>query len=99
MSQRDLANRTGIAYSTLNAWVRRARGQGGGIDPDQLRALARGLGVTVAEVFAANGRRAPGDLDQEREAKLLRLYRNLAVDAQRALIQMAETLSRNTRAS
>lgn len=99
MSQRELATTTGIPYSTLNAWVTRRRGGGGGIDPDHLRALAKALKITAAEMFAANGRQTPGDLDEVREAKLLRLYRNLSVSGQRALIQTAETLSKGMRAS
>jgi transcriptional regulator with XRE-family HTH domain len=99
MSQRTLADKTGIAYSTLNAWITRRRGGGGGINPDHLRKLAEVLDVTVREMFAANGRQVPGDLDREREAKLLRLYRNLPTEGQRALIGMAEALDSSTRAS
>lgn len=99
MSQRELSDRTGIPYSTLNAWITRRRGGGGGINPDHLRKLAEVLDVTVREMFAANGRQVPGDLDREREAKLLRIFRNLTTEGQRALIQMAEALDQTTRAS
>ncbi|WP_331623623.1 helix-turn-helix transcriptional regulator [Streptomyces sp.] len=99
MTQRDLAKVTGIPYSTLNAWLTRRRGTGGGISPDHLRALAKGVRLTVREMFEANGRQVPGDLDAEREAKLLRIYRNLPVEGQRALIQTAEALGRSMRAS
>lgn len=98
-TQRELATATGIPYSTLNAWATRRRGTGGGIDPDDLRKLAKALRLKVAEVFEANGRRVPGELNAEREAKLLRLYRNLSTEAQRALIQTAEVMSRSMRAS
>jgi transcriptional regulator with XRE-family HTH domain len=99
MTQRRLADVTGIPYSTLNAWATRRRGSGGGIPPEHLRMLARHLKVTVAEMFAANGRRVPGELSAEREARLLTLYRGLSTDGQRALIQTAETLNRGMRAS
>jgi len=99
MSQRRLSDDTGIPYSTLNAWVTRRRGTGGGIDPDLLRTLARHLAVTPAEMFAAAGRRVPGDRSAEREAKLLRIYRNLSDEGQRALIATAETLDRGMRIS
>jgi transcriptional regulator with XRE-family HTH domain len=99
MTQRDLADETGIPYSTLNAWITRRRGGGGGINPDQLRLLAEHLDVTAKAMFEANGRQVPGELSQEREAKLLRLFRNLTTEGQRALIQTAEALTRGTRAS
>lgn len=98
-SQRWLSDETGIAYSTLNHWVTRRRGTGGNIDSDDLRALAKGLQVAVAEVFTASGRRVPADLDQEREKKLLRLYRSLSTEGQRALISTAEVLGRSMKAS
>ncbi|WP_441251149.1 helix-turn-helix domain-containing protein [Kitasatospora sp. McL0602] len=98
-SQTWLAKETGIPLPTLNAWVRRTRGGDGRIDPERLRGLAAVLPVTVAEVFTAAGRRAPAELDEEREKKLLKLYRGLPVSSQRALIQQAEALARVTRAS
>lgn len=99
MTQRELATNAGIPYSTLNAWLTRRRGTGGGISPDHLRALAKELRVTAREMFEANGRAVPGDLDAAREAKLLKIYRNLPVESQRALIQTAEALDRGSRAS
>jgi transcriptional regulator with XRE-family HTH domain len=99
MTQRRLATVTGIPYSTVNAWATRRRGMGGGIPPDHLRTLAKHLKVKVAEAFEANGRRVPGELNVERETKLLAIYRNLSTDGQRALLQAAEALSRGMRAS
>jgi transcriptional regulator with XRE-family HTH domain len=99
MSQRTLSDKSEIPYSTLNAWITRRRGGGGGIDPGHLRKLAEILDVTVREMFAANGRQVPGDLDREREAKLLRIFRNLTTEGQRALIGMAEALDKSSRAS
>lgn len=100
LTQKALADCSGIAHQTINAWVKRRRGVGGGIDPDTLRALAKCLPkTTVAEVFAAAGRRAPAELDAEREKKLLRIFRNLPVSSQRALIQTAEAFEQSARAA
>lgn len=98
MTQKQLSEESGIPMSTLNAWTTRRRGTKG-VNPDKLRALAKALGVPVRIVFEAAGRKVPGRLDEEREAKLLRLYRNLPVDGQRALVQTAEALNRAARAS
>lgn len=96
-TQSWLAQESGIPLATINAWWTGRRTTG---DPDRLRALAEVLpGVTVAEVFAAGGRRAPAALDEERERKLLRLYRELPVDQQRMLVQQAELLAKMSRAS
>lgn len=99
ITQRKLATETGIAYSTLNAWATRRRGTGGRIDPEHLRILAKALGYTARQMFEANGRAVPGDLDAARETKLLRIYRDLPAEGQRALLQTAEALQRGTRAS
>lgn len=98
MSQKQLAEASGIPLSTINAWLTRRRGTKG-VDPDKLRALAAALGVPVRIVFAGAGRQTPAPLDEEREAKLLRLYRNLTVQGQRALVQTAEALNQTSRAS
>lgn len=99
MTQKELATVTGIPYSTLNAWATRRRGRGGGIKPEHLRKLAEHLDFTAKEMFEANGRQVPGDLNEEREAEMLRAYRNLSTEGQRALIQTAKVLGRSMRAS
>lgn len=100
LTQKAIADCSGIPYQTVNAWVKRRRGGGGKIDPDTLRALQKCLPrTTVADVFAAAGRRTPADLDSEREAKLLRIYRNLPVASQRALVQTAEAFEQSARAA
>lgn len=98
LTQKWLAEESGIPYSTLNAWCTRRRGTTG-VDPDVLRVLGKALGVPARVVFEAAGRRVPGPSSEEREVKLLRLYRNLSVEGQRALIQMAEAMDRESRAS
>ncbi|WP_405676842.1 helix-turn-helix domain-containing protein [Streptomyces sp. NBC_01511] len=94
--QKELADATGITYSRLNNWLTRTRGTSR-IDAEDLRALAValqrwGAKVTPRQVFAANGRPTPGPAVEERERKLIDIYRSLPVQGQRALIQHAELL-------
>ncbi|MEU3598815.1 transcriptional regulator [Streptomyces sp. NPDC006798] len=95
-SQKDLAAASNITYTRLNHWLRGTRGTSR-IAPDDLRALTAalrhwGADVSVAEVFQAAGRAVPGRAGDEREARLLRIYRALPVSGQRALLQHAELL-------
>ncbi|TXS36968.1 helix-turn-helix domain-containing protein [Streptomyces sp. OR43] len=95
-TQKELAAQAGIKYPTLNAWVNRTRGTSR-IDADDLRAMVNVLrlwraDVTPAQMFKAAGRRVPGPSSEEREQRLLRLYRDLPTDGQRALIQTAEAM-------
>jgi transcriptional regulator with XRE-family HTH domain len=100
LTQKRIAEAAGIPYATLNAWVTGRRGAGGRIAADDLRALADALppAYPAARVFAAAGRRTPADLDAEREARLLEIYRDLDCDQQRALVEMARALARLPRA-
>jgi transcriptional regulator with XRE-family HTH domain len=98
LTQKAIAEASGIPVATLSAWVTRRRGTAGRIDGSVLRRLAEALGVTPRDVFEAAGRRPPADLDAAREEKLLRLYRDMSVSGQRALIETAEALSRVPRA-
>jgi hypothetical protein len=102
-TQKDLATAAGIAYPTLNAWLNRTRGTSR-IDPDRLRDLVAifrrwGVEVTPKEMFAAAGRPVPGRADQEREDRLLKLYRQLPEDQQRDLVKDAEARLRISRVS
>lgn len=102
-TQKDLAVASGIKYATLNAWVNRTRGTSQ-IESEKLRALAdalRAWGATVTpkQVFESAGHPVPGPTDAEREARLLKIYRELSVDSQRALITTAEAMRKGTRAS
>ncbi|MEY9874796.1 transcriptional regulator with XRE-family HTH domain [Streptacidiphilus sp. MAP12-33] len=96
LTQKRIAERAGIPYATLNAWVTGRRGAGGRIASDDLRALADALppAYPASRVFAAAGRRTPADLDAEREARLLEIYRALDTDQQRALVEMARALAK-----
>lgn len=99
MTQKELATKAGIPYTTLNGWVRRTRGTGGRVNPDHLRAivtaLPRGM-TTVAEIFESAGRSVPGEVNTERKAKLVRIYDELPTESQRALVDMAVALSRSS---
>jgi transcriptional regulator with XRE-family HTH domain len=100
LTQKRIAEQAGIPYATLNAWVTGRRGAGGRIASDDLRALAEALpqDYPASRVFAAAGRRTPADLDAEREARLLEIYRDLDCDQQRALVEMARALAKLPRA-
>ncbi|MFC8435178.1 helix-turn-helix domain-containing protein [Streptomyces sp. NPDC057253] len=101
---KDLATEAGVSYATLNAWMNRTRGTSR-IKTETLRDLVRvlrdkwGLSVTPAEMFASVGRAVPGGSDEEREARLLRIYRELPVDKQRDVLKYADALLTVSRAS
>ncbi|MER7572741.1 helix-turn-helix transcriptional regulator [Streptomyces sp. NPDC126514] len=95
-TQKELAAEAGIPYPTLNAWVNRTRGTSR-IDPEKLRAMVEvfrhwGVRTTPKEFFEAVGRPVPGPSEDEREARLLKLYRQLPEARQRALLKDAEAM-------
>ncbi|CAL9421637.1 helix-turn-helix domain-containing protein [Streptomyces sp. SID8376] len=95
-TQKDLAREAGISYPTLNAWMNRTRGTSR-IPPEKLRAMVEvfrrwGVRTTPKEFFEAVGRPVPGPSRDEREARLLKLYRQLPEARQRALIKDAEAM-------
>ncbi|KUN79364.1 helix-turn-helix domain-containing protein [Streptomyces griseoruber] len=95
-TQKDLASEAGIAYPTLNAWMNRTRGTSR-IDPEKLRAMVEvfrrwGVTTTPREFFESVGRPVPGPSGDEREARLLMLYRQLPESRQRALLKDAEAM-------
>ncbi|MEU5318432.1 helix-turn-helix domain-containing protein [Streptomyces sp. NPDC021056] len=100
-TQKDLASEAGISYPTLNAWMNRTRGTSR-IDPEKLRAMVEvfrrwGVRTTPKEFFEAVGRPVPGPSGDEREARLLNLYRQLPESRQRALLKDAEAMLQVTR--
>ncbi|MFD3614473.1 helix-turn-helix domain-containing protein [Streptomyces sp. NPDC058676] len=102
-TQKDLATEAGVPYPTLNAWMNRTRGTSR-IDPEVLRSLVAafrrwGVEVTPKEMFEATGRPVPGPSGDEREARLLHLYRQLPEDKQRALVKDAEAMAQVSRVS
>ncbi|MBQ1094193.1 helix-turn-helix domain-containing protein [Streptomyces sp. B93] len=95
-TQKDLAAASGIAYPTLNAWMNRTRGTSR-IAPEKLRAMVKvfrewGVQTTPREFFEAVGRPVPGPSRDEREKRLLELYRQLPESRQRALVKDAEAM-------
>lgn len=73
-----LARRSGLSTSTLHSWKSGDRATGNrGPNPDKLRQLADGAGLTVAEVFEAAGRHVPAAVDDEEERRFLHLLRTL----------------------
>ncbi|MET7451688.1 helix-turn-helix transcriptional regulator [Streptomyces sp. NPDC005574] len=95
-TQKDLAAESGISYPTLNAWMNRTRGTSR-IDPEKLRSMVEvfrrwGVRTTPREFFEAVGRPVPGPSGDEREARLLKLYRQLPEARQRALLKDAEMM-------
>lgn len=95
-TQKDLASEAGISYPTLNAWMNRTRGTSR-IDPEKLRAMVEvfrrwGVSTTPREFFESVGRPVPGPSGDEREARLLTLYRQLPESRQRALLKDAEAM-------
>ncbi|MGI5196530.1 helix-turn-helix domain-containing protein [Streptomyces sp. CA-288835] len=102
-NQKDLATAAGISYQTLNAWMNRTRGTSR-VDPDTLRSMvdvfrAWGVKTTPREFFEAVGRPVPGPTNEEREARLLKIYRQLPEDKQRALVKDAEAMLAVSRVS
>ncbi|MFF5984366.1 helix-turn-helix domain-containing protein [Streptomyces olindensis] len=102
-TQKELATQAGISYPTLNAWMNRTRGTSR-ISPDVLRSLvdafrAWGVAITPREMFEAAGRPVPGRADEERETRLLRLYRQLPEAKQRDLLKFAEAMLRDAAAA
>jgi transcriptional regulator with XRE-family HTH domain len=102
-TQKELAAAAGLKYPTLNAWMNRTRGTSR-IDPDDLRRMVDvfrswGVETTPREFFESVGRQVPGPTDQEREARLLKIYRSLPARQQRSLIEIAEGMSSASRVS
>lgn len=81
-----LAKRSGLPISTLHSWKQGDRATGSrGPSPDKLRQLAKGAGLTVAEVFEAAGRRVDEPAGDEEERRFLHLYRTLGDEDRRVL--------------
>lgn len=101
LTQKGLAERSGIPLATLNAWVSgRRTPQNTPDSKEQLRSLAKHLpGVTVAQLFESIGQQVPGDLSPEAEARVLAQYRNLSSARRRIVDQVVETLAAEERST
>lgn len=93
LTQTEIARRVGVHVSTVNLWVQRKRGLGRGPSRDTLTKLADALGESPRSVFAAAGRKVPGPLSPDAEARVLEIFRDLTAEQQR----MFETQMRAVR--
>lgn len=101
LTQKGLAERSGVPLATLNAWVSGRRTPQNTADTKaQLRALAKHLpGVSVAQLFESIGQQVPGELSPEAEARTLAMYRNLSSARRRIVDSLVETLSSEERST
>lgn len=85
VSNSEIARRIGVSPAAVSAWINRTRGTGRGPNRDNLVALRDAFpDFTRDEIFNAAGRRTPGPLDPDREARVLEYYRELTEEQQRA---------------
>ncbi|NUK12309.1 helix-turn-helix transcriptional regulator [Streptomyces lunaelactis] len=83
VNESEIARRIGVAPATVNSWTLGVRGTKRGPNKEKLRALAREFPkFTEQEIFAAAGRKAPGDLTPEAEERLLKLFKELTPEQQ-----------------
>lgn len=81
-----LARRSGLSTSTLHSWKSGDRATGNrGPNPEKLRQLAAGAGLTVAEVFEAAGRHVPSVMGDEEERRFLHMFRTLDSEDRRVI--------------
>jgi transcriptional regulator with XRE-family HTH domain len=78
-TQSDLARAIGVLVGTVNTWVNGKRTPTG----ENLRKLAAGTGISEATWVAATGRKIPAELDADREARLIALWRSFTPEEQR----------------
>lgn len=93
-----IARRSGLAVSTVHAWKAGDRARGNrGPTPEKLRQLAKGLDLTVAEVFRAAGRHVPDELSPEDQNRFLHVLAELSEDDRKVLLATAEAMRTRTR--
>lgn len=97
VSDSEIARRIGVSPATVNSWVHRKRGSARGPAREILQALAREFPkFTEAEIFAAVGRKTPGPVSPDGEARIQNLYRELTADQQEDFeAQMTAVVERN----
>lgn len=85
VSNSEIARRIGVSPAAVSAWINRTRGTGRGPNRDNLVALHEAFpDFTRDEIFRAAGRRTPGSLDPDREARVLEYFRELTEEQQRS---------------
>ncbi|MFJ9644972.1 XRE family transcriptional regulator [Streptomyces sp. NPDC101206] len=83
VNESQIARAISSSPATVNAWVHRKRGTGRGPSAEKLRALAAAYPkFSEAEVFAAAGRRAPGELSPEASERIMKLIEKLTPEQQ-----------------
>lgn len=98
LTMTEISDRSGLTVSTISSWATRKRGAGGrGPGRDKLRALAKGLRVPEADVFAAAGRRVPGPISPDQEQQLLAYFRELTAEQQGDKLYEIEKLAERNR--
>jgi transcriptional regulator with XRE-family HTH domain len=102
MSQTTLGEKIGVTFQQIQKYERAANRVGSG----RLKKVATALGVPVAALFGEESSAAdetadqliPEILSQPYAARLLRAFNSITDREQRlALLQMAESIARNTR--
>lgn len=90
VSESEIARAIGSGVSTVNSWVNRTRGGGRGPRRQLLEKLAAAYPkFSRDEIFAAAGRRTPGNLSDDTETELRELFAELTEQQQElTLIQM-----------
>ena len=103
MDERDwtittIARRSGLATSTVHAWKAGDRATGSrGPSPKNLRKLAEGMNVTVAEVFEAAGRRVPGEMTADDKDRFMHVMEALSEGDRQVVLRTAEALLQRSR--
>lgn len=94
LTQKDLAERTGIARQTVTA-IENGRPKKP-VEPEQVNAFARILGLSVLELVTALGYAVEvAGVEDEREVTLLRLYRATPPPYQRAVLRGLQELAKD----
>lgn len=95
LTQKGLAERSGVPLATLNAWYSGRRSPKNTPQAKaQLRSLAEHLpGVNVRELFEAVGQQVPGELSPDAEQRILDLYRGLSSGRRKIVDQVVESLA------
>ncbi|MFJ3170592.1 XRE family transcriptional regulator [Streptomyces roseus] len=98
VNESEIARAIGAAPATVNSWVNRTRGGTRGPRRELLEQLAAQYpAFTRDEIFAAAGRRTPGNLSENVEQELRETFAELTDEQQKlALIQMRAWAASNS---
>ena len=93
-----IARRSNLPTSTVHAWKTGVRATGSrGPAPKNLRKLAKGMNVTVAEVFEAVGRRVPGEMSPDDKDRFMHVIEALSEGDRQVVLSTAEALLQRDR--